>query len=30
VLADGGLIFSKRREGRFPEPQEIIDSLSGR
>jgi len=28
VLADGGLIFSKQREGRFPEAEEIIQALS--
>jgi predicted Rdx family selenoprotein len=27
VLADGNLIFSKQREGRFPEPEEIIQAL---
>jgi predicted Rdx family selenoprotein len=27
VLADGTLIFSKQREGRFPEHEEIISSL---
>jgi selT/selW/selH-like putative selenoprotein len=28
VLVDGSLIFSKQREGRFPEPEEILSSLS--
>ena len=28
VLADGELIFSKRREGRFPEEGEILALLS--
>jgi len=28
VVADGGLIFSKQREGRFPEAEEIISALS--
>ena len=27
VIADGGLIFSKQREGRFPEEPEIVDLL---
>jgi len=27
VLADGKLVFSKQREGRFPEPAEIIAAL---
>jgi predicted Rdx family selenoprotein len=27
VVADGRLIFSKQREGRFPEPDEIIREL---
>jgi len=27
VLADGGLIFSKQREGRFPEEDEILAQL---
>ena len=27
VVADGVLIFSKHAEGRFPEEQEILDSL---
>ena len=27
VLRDGNLIFSKRREGRFPEPSEILIKL---
>ena len=27
VLADGKLIFSKQREGRFPEDDEIIRAL---
>jgi predicted Rdx family selenoprotein len=28
VVADGNLIFSKQREGRFPEHDEIIRALS--
>jgi len=28
VLADGRLVFSKQREGRFPEYDEIIRALS--
>jgi len=28
VVADGTLIFSKRREGRFPDAQEIVRALS--
>ena len=28
VVKDGDLIFSKRSEGRFPKPSEIITSLS--
>ena len=27
VLADGSLVFSKQKEGRFPEVDEIISSL---
>jgi predicted Rdx family selenoprotein len=27
VVTDGKLIFSKEREGRFPEHEEIISSL---
>jgi predicted Rdx family selenoprotein len=27
VVADGNLIFSKQREGRFPEHDEIIRAL---
>jgi predicted Rdx family selenoprotein len=27
VLADGKLIFSKQKEGRFPEVDEIISAL---
>ncbi len=27
VLADGALIFSKQREGRFPEEDEILAAL---
>jgi predicted Rdx family selenoprotein len=27
VLADGALVFSKQREGRFPEPEEILAAL---
>jgi selT/selW/selH-like putative selenoprotein len=29
VLVDGQLIFSKQREGRFPEEDEIVASVSG-
>jgi predicted Rdx family selenoprotein len=28
VLADGKLIFSKQREGRFPEHEEIVTALA--
>jgi selT/selW/selH-like putative selenoprotein len=28
VIADGKLIFSKENESRFPEPEEVISSLS--
>ena len=28
VLVDGQLVFSKQREGRFPEHDEIIRALS--
>jgi len=28
VVADGNLIFSKQKEGRFPEYDEIIRALS--
>jgi predicted Rdx family selenoprotein len=28
VVADGRLVFSKQREGRFPEAEEIIRALS--
>jgi hypothetical protein len=28
VLADGRLLFSKQREGRFPEEEEILAALS--
>jgi predicted Rdx family selenoprotein len=27
VAADGKLVFSKHREGRYPEPEEIIGAL---
>jgi predicted Rdx family selenoprotein len=27
VLADGELVFSKQREGRFPEPAEVLAAL---
>ena len=30
VLADGELVFSKQREGRFPEDDEILALLSPR
>jgi predicted Rdx family selenoprotein len=28
VIADGRLIFSKQKEGRFPEHDEVIQALS--
>jgi predicted Rdx family selenoprotein len=28
VVADGNLVFSKQKEGRFPEHDEIIRALS--
>jgi predicted Rdx family selenoprotein len=28
VVADGNLIFSKQKEGRFPEHDEVIRTLS--
>ncbi len=28
VRADGELVFSKQREGRFPEEQEIVAALT--
>jgi hypothetical protein len=28
VVADGRLLFSKQREGRFPEHDEILSALS--
>lgn len=28
VLADGRLVFSKQREGRFPEEDEVLELLS--
>ena len=30
VLADGDLVFSKLREGRFPEEDEIVAALADR
>jgi len=30
VVADGELLFSKQREGRFPETDEVLARLSGR
>ena len=30
VLADGELVFSKQREGRFPEEDEIVAALADR
>jgi selT/selW/selH-like putative selenoprotein len=30
VTADGELVFSKQREGRFPEEAEIVSLVSGR
>lgn len=29
VIVDGKLIFSKHKEGRFPEEEEILRSLPG-
>jgi hypothetical protein len=29
VIADGRLVFSKQREGRFPEHDEILAALKG-
>jgi predicted Rdx family selenoprotein len=29
VVADGSLVFSKQREGRFPEDDEIVAALLG-
>jgi predicted Rdx family selenoprotein len=28
VLADGELVFSKQREGRFPEEDEVVAALA--
>ena len=30
VLVDGELVFSKQREGRFPEEDEVLRLVSGR
>ena len=30
VIADGEVVFSKQREGRFPEDDEVLALLSGR
>ena len=30
VLADGKLVFSKQREGRFPEPKELKQAIRDR
>ncbi|MCI0651365.1 MAG: Rdx family protein [Planctomycetes bacterium] len=30
VVADGALIFSKKKEGRFPEHKEIFEKLEAR
>lgn len=30
VLLNGELVFSKQREGRFPEEEEIVDALAPR
>ena len=27
VVLDGSLIFSKKEQGRFPEPQEILEKI---
>ena len=27
VMANGTMVFSKHREGRFPEPEEILSAL---
>jgi selT/selW/selH-like putative selenoprotein len=27
VVLDGGLVFSKKKEGRFPEPGEVVARL---
>ena len=29
VFADGELVFSKQREGRFPEEDEVVELLAG-
>jgi selT/selW/selH-like putative selenoprotein len=29
VIADGRLIFSKQKEGRFPEDEEVLRALPG-
>ena len=28
MFADGTLVFSKQREGRYPEPGEILDLIA--
>jgi len=28
VIVDGKLVFSKHKEGRFPEHQEVLDAMS--
>jgi selT/selW/selH-like putative selenoprotein len=30
VLANGQVVFSKQQQGRFPEPNEVRELLSGR
>jgi len=30
VVADGSLVFSKQREGRFPEEDEVLELLRAR
>jgi predicted Rdx family selenoprotein len=30
VIADGELVFSKQREGRFPEEDEVLGLISSR
>jgi selT/selW/selH-like putative selenoprotein len=30
VAADGALLFSRHRDGRFPEPAEVVTALRGK